>query len=124
MRERNANIATNGAGHDSKLMVSYLVGSRVQNHRAEYLGEVKEVILDAHSGRVSYAVLSVASGFLGMDQKLFAVPWDALTFDSKSGSVVLTVEKDRLKQAPGFDKNSWPGTANYSSWWQEMQSHY
>ncbi len=125
MREGNANVVSIGAGYDSNLMeVSHLVGSSVQNHIGEYLGEIKEVILDARNGQVSYVVLSFSGGFLGMGKKLFAVPWDALAFDSKSGSVVLTVEKDCLKNTPGFDKNSWPRTVDFSFWWQGMQSHY
>lgn len=125
MREKGANIASIGAGYDTNLMgASYLVGSAVQNHKGEDLGEIKEVMLDAHSGQVSYAVLSFGGGFLGMGKKLFAVPWSALTFDSKNGFVVLQVEKDRLKQAHGFDKDSWPCTVDDSSWWQGIQSYY
>ena len=64
-----------GAADGANLIgASYLVGSAVQNHKGENLGEVKEVMLDAYSGRVSYAVLSFSGGVLGMRKKLFAVP--------------------------------------------------
>lgn len=58
-------------------------------------------MLDMRSGRVSYAVLSFG-GFLGMGQKLFAVPWEALELDTSEKRFVLNVEKGRLKDAPGF----------------------
>lgn len=121
----DANIVSIGAVHDASLMgARYLVGSAVQSHKGEDLGEIKEVMLDIYSGQVSYAVLCFGGGFLGMGKKLFAVPWDALMFDARSGFVVLQVDRDRLKRAPGFDKNSWPSRVDDSYWWQGIQSYY
>ena len=59
-------------------------------------------MLDVPSGRVAYAVLSFG-GFLGMGEKLFVVPWSALTLDTVNKRFVLDVTKERLKDAPGFD---------------------
>jgi hypothetical protein len=58
-----------------------LIGNDVYSRQAEKLGEVKEIMLDMRSGRISYAVLSFG-GFLGMGEKLFAIPWSALTLDT------------------------------------------
>jgi len=71
---------------------------------------------------VSYAVLSFG-GFLGMGEKLFAVPWNALTLDTKNKRFVLNVEKERLKQAPGFDTDKWPNMAD-QAWAKEIHSYY
>ena len=99
-----------------------LVGNDVYNQKNEDLGDVKEIMLDMRSGRVAYAVLSFG-GFLGMGEKLFAVPWNALTLDTKNKRFVLKVEKDRLKQAPGFDKDKWPNMAD-RTWAEEIYSYY
>jgi sporulation protein YlmC with PRC-barrel domain len=99
-----------------------LVGNDVCNHKGEDLGDIKEIMLDMRSGRVAYAVLSFG-GFLGMGKKLFAVPWKALTLDTKNKRFVLNVEKDRLKDAPGFDKNQWPNMAD-QSWAREIHTYY
>jgi len=99
-----------------------LIGNHVFNQRDENLGEIKEIMLDMRSGRVSYAVLSFG-GFLGMGKKLFAVPWDALRLDTKHKRFVLNVEKDRLKSAPGFDKDQWPDMAD-QSWAKEIHAYY
>ena len=85
-------------------------------------GDIKEIMLDMRSGRVAYAVLSFG-GFLGMGQKLFAVPWSALTCDPHNKRFVLNVEKDRLKDAPGFDKGDWPDMAD-PSWSKAIHSYY
>jgi sporulation protein YlmC with PRC-barrel domain len=99
-----------------------LVGNDVFNQKGEDLGDIKEIMLDMRSGRVGYAVLSFG-GFLGMGEKLFAVPWNALTLDTKNKRFVLNVEKDRLKGAPGFDKDHWPDMAD-QSWARTIHSYY
>lgn len=99
-----------------------LIGNDVCNHRDEDLGNIKEIMLDMRSGRVGYAVLSYG-GFLGMGEKLFAVPWSALVLDTKHKRFVLNVEKERLKDAPGFDKDAWPDMAD-QSWASQIHSYY
>ena len=99
-----------------------LVGNEVFNQKGEDLGDIKEIMLDMRSGIVGYAVLSFG-GFLGMGEKLFAVPWNALTLDTENKRFVLNVEHDRLKSAPGFDKDKWPNMAD-QSWAKEIHSYY
>ena len=99
-----------------------LIGNDVYNHHAEELGDIKEIMLDLRNGTVAYAVLSVG-GFLSMGEKLFAVPWHALTLDTQHKRFVLNVEKDRLQNAPGFDKHKWPNMAD-QSWADEIHAYY
>lgn len=99
-----------------------LVGDDVCNPHGEDVGEIKEIMLDMRSGEVAYAVLSFG-GFLGMGEKLFAVPWHALTLDTLNKRFVLKVEKARLEHAPGFDKGHWPNMAD-QSWAREIHSYY
>lgn len=99
-----------------------LVGNDVYNHEDEDIGDIKEIMLDINSGKVCYAVLSFGS-FLGMGEKLFAVPWSALTLDTKHKRFVLNVKKDRLKDAPGFDKEDWPNMAD-QSWANDIHHYY
>lgn len=112
-----------GGGPGPGLMgADTLVGNDVYNHKGEDLGDIKEIMLDVHSGKVAYAVLSFG-GFLGMGEKLFAVPWSALTLDTKNKRFVLNVEKDRLKDAPGFDKDKWPNMLD-GSWAKDIHLYY
>src|ERR1700693_59169 len=59
------------------LAASTLAGDQVQNTAGENLGKVDEIMIDIPAGKVAYAVLSFG-GFLGMGNKLFAVPWRAI----------------------------------------------
>lgn len=99
-----------------------LVGNDVYNHKEESLGDIKEIMLDVGSGNVSYAVLSFGA-FLGMGEKLFAVPWSALTLDTENKRFVLNIEKDYLSKAPGFDKHKWPNMAD-KSWAKGVETYY
>jgi len=99
-----------------------LAGDRVRNAAGEDLGKIEEIMLDVPSGRVAYAVLSFG-GFLGMGNKLFAVPWNALTVDELEHQFVLDVDKQVLESAPGFDKDNWPDMAD-PNWGSQIHSHY
>lgn len=99
-----------------------LIGNDVCNPAYEPLGTVKEIMLDMRSGQVAYAVLSFG-GFLGMGEKLFAVPWSALVLDTKNKRFVLDVDKDRLENAPGFDASDWPDMAN-DEWEKTVNDYY
>lgn len=99
-----------------------LVGDDVCNPHGEDVGEIKEIMLDMRNGEVAYAVLSFG-GFLGMGEKLFAVPWRALKLDTENKRFVLNVDQDRLKNAPGFHKSNWPDMAD-QSWAREIHAYY
>jgi hypothetical protein len=99
-----------------------LAGDSVRNSAGENLGKVKELMIDLPTGRVAYAVLSFG-GILNMGNKLFAVPWNALTLDEDEKQFILDIDKSRLENAPGFDKDNWSDMAD-ASWGQEIFSHY
>lgn len=99
-----------------------LIGNDVYNRAAEELGDIKEFMLNMRTGQVSYAVLSYG-GFLGVGEKLFAVPWEALTLDTEHKRFVLDVERDRLESAPGFDKDHWPDMAD-PGWEKGIHTYY
>ena len=89
--------------------ISTLLGNRVRNSVGESLGKVEEVMLDARSGRIAYAVLSFG-GFMGIGDKLFAVPWNALRIVEGKDEVTLDVDRKTLDEATGFNKDDWPET--------------
>lgn len=90
---------------------STLIGDEVKNAHGEHLGHIEEVMLNTRDGKIAYLVLSFG-GILGLGDKLFAIPWQAFTHSNTEENVLsLDVEKETLKQAPGFDKHEWPETA-------------
>lgn len=87
-----------------------VVGLTVKNRAGEDLGKVEDLVIDDR-GLVRYAAVSYG-GFLGFNDKLFAVPYSSFSFKSdKNGALShaeLNVDKKILENAPGFPKDSWP----------------
>ena len=99
-----------------------LIGDTVVNGQEKDLGDIKEIMLDTRTGQVAYAVLSFG-GFLGMGEKLFAVPWQALHLDTHNKRFVLDVDKEHLKNAPGFDPDAWPDMSDIG-WSDQIHAFY
>jgi sporulation protein YlmC with PRC-barrel domain len=99
-----------------------LLGNDVYNEADEKLGTIKEFMIDMASGRIAYGVLSFG-GFLGMGDRLFAVPWQALKLDTANKRFRLGVSKEKLKNAPGFDKDHWPSMAD-PTWATSVHTFY
>lgn len=114
---------TGSAGPGPTLMgADTLLGDSVVNGSNDDLGDIKEIMLDMNTGQVAYAVLAFG-GFLGMGEKLFAVPWQALHLDTVNKRFVLDIDKERLQTAPGFDKDAWPDMADVQ-WARQIHSFY
>jgi sporulation protein YlmC with PRC-barrel domain len=94
-----------GFSSQGELMVARTIfGVDVYNHKAEMLGKIREIARDHHTGKVTSAVLSFG-GVFGLGQKRFSVPWNALTIEPEKNRFVLNVEKEHLKNSPGFKAN-------------------
>jgi len=93
------------------LAASTITGDRVRNPAGEDLGKIEEIMLDVQTGRIVYAVLSFG-GFLGIGDKLFAVPWSALQMDTAEHEFIVDIDRKLLENAPGFDKHDWPDMAD------------
>ena len=104
------------------LSAGTLKGDHVRNSAGEDLGEIEELMIDVPTGRIAYAVLSFG-GFLGMGNKLFAIPWEALTLNERDHEFILDIDKQRLENAPGFDKDNWPDLGN-QTWGSQVHQHY
>lgn len=93
-----------------------IIGNRVVNRQGEQLGNIKDLLIDLDDSQIAYAVLSFG-GFMRLGDKLFAIPLEALIFGKANDTVILDVDKEVLKNAPGFDKDHWPGDAQYEAGW-------
>lgn len=102
---------------------SNLIGMEVRNSQNEKLGEVKDLVMDMDSGRLSYAVLSVG-GFLGIGEKLIALPPGALKVGDTTEYLTLDADKAKIQAAPGFAATAWPapGDTEINRFWTEARS--
>jgi sporulation protein YlmC with PRC-barrel domain len=121
-------------GENGKVVrITDLIGLNVRSAANENLGKIEDLVIAPATGRIRYAVLSFGGGILDLGaSKYFAVPWNKLSFIAKGETTagtpkevycLLDVSKDTLKQAPGFDKNSWPDFAD-NNWSVTIDQFY
>ncbi len=86
---------------------STFMGMAVENLQNERVGTVKDLVFDPSSGKISYAVLSVG-GFLGVGDKLVAVPITSLRAAPGEKHLVVNMTKAEAGNAPGLTRDNWP----------------
>ncbi len=104
---------------------SKLIGSEVKDAAGKSIGKIEDLIVDP-GGRVPMAVLSFG-GFLGVGDKLYAVPWRAMRVerDDRDNLVVMldNVSKETLDKAPSFARERWPD-AKDRTWGEESRKFW
>jgi hypothetical protein len=108
--------------HPNLLSEGTLRDNKVVNPQGEDLGKIEEFLIDQQAGRVAYAILSFG-GVMGIKDKLFTVPWNAMDLNTDRHAFVLNVDNGRLKDAPGFDKNNWPDVTA-PDWGERVHAFY
>ena len=94
---------------------SEIVGLTVRTAGDQEKGKIKDLVI-GQDGRVEYAAVSFG-GFLGMGDKLFAVPWEAIHVvrnNNKAEFARIDVTEDTIKSRQGFDQEHWPDRADPS----------
>jgi hypothetical protein len=104
------------------LSAAKLTGSRIRNAAHEPLGTLEEIMIDVPSGRVAFAIFAFG-GVLGIGSKLFAVPWEGLTYDEPSREFILDVDRSLFETAPGIDPSHWPDMSD-PAWEADLYRFY
>src|SRR5688572_2222995 len=98
------------------IRASQLIGMNIENPNGDSLGEVNDLVIDGKSGKVRYAAVTYG-GFLGVGDKMFAVPFEAFEVRRQAGDrddyvLSLNVTQKQLEGAQGFDQEHWPNFAD------------
>ena len=104
------------------LSSSTITGQNVYNLKDENIGNIKDLMIDPGNAEVVYAVISFG-GFMGIGDKLFAMPLKAFQFSDNEEKIRLDISKEKLENAPSFDKDNWPKTDN-NEFVDSVHSHY
>jgi sporulation protein YlmC with PRC-barrel domain len=100
---------------------SAFAGKGVYSEKGALLGEVKDLVIDPMSGRVTHAVVATGGSVTGGSQSLAAVPWDVMRSGMHHGRVVM--DEERLNGAPSFNTSQWPDLRN-SNWSQQADRYW
>ncbi len=100
--------------------VSKIIGSEVRNKAGEKIGDIRDLMIDG-SGTIRLAIVSTG-GFLGVGDRLHAVPWEVLTLGPKDDHV-LDIDKAHLQATPGFTSKTWPNLGD-DRWMADNRRYY
>jgi sporulation protein YlmC with PRC-barrel domain len=101
------NLALGDDQQPRLMTASALCGNKVVNLQDETLGQIEEIVIDVPRGRIAYAAMG-SGGFLGLGERLFALPWSVLRWDAGRQCFFMDARKALFENAPGFDKDHWP----------------
>lgn len=102
--------------------VNDIISLKVKNNQGQDLGKIETIMLHKVDGKVAYLVLSYG-GFLGMGNKLFAIPWNVFSYDKEKDCLILSLSEEKLKNSPGFDKDNWPDMSDHN-WNSSIHTYY
>ena len=96
-------------------------GTPVYNRSDERLGSIHSVMIDKHSGKVAYAVLSFG-GIFGLGEHVHPVPWQVLNYDVGLDAYVVDISREELENAPTLhlDQAERPQAQDY----EEVSGYY
>lgn len=119
METASIGCAQAGGGHRLSTATSFYARN-VVDPEGEVLGSISDLMLDLERGRIAYAVVATC-GFMGIGERLFAVPWRAL--HPMGHQFLLACERSALETAPAFDRDHWP-LAPADEWHERVHAHY
>ena len=98
-----------------------IVGMRVVDEKGHKVGAIREVFFDQRTGQIRFAVVETG-GLFGAHGKFHPVPWRLLRFDDKGEEVISSFERDRLKDAPAYDREQL--NSPHYGWGAQTLRHY
>jgi len=109
------------------MRASKLIGMNIQNTEGKAVGSINDLVVDADTGKIHYAAVTYG-GFLGIGNKMFAVPFEAFQFRAARNNandrvLVLDVTQSQLEGSVGFDEDNWPNFAD-ETFTQDLDRRY
>jgi sporulation protein YlmC with PRC-barrel domain len=89
------------------LTASSIIGDKVFNKTGDDLGKIMDIMLNVDDGNIEYVIIAFG-GFMGIRQKFFAVPFEALILDIHQQAFIFDQNKESFENHPGLDKGHWP----------------
>lgn len=76
-------------------------GTPVYDAAGQHVGIIERLMLEKHTGKVAFAVLSFG-GFLGLGDHHYPLPWSKLSYDDGLGGYRIDLTREQIEGAPRF----------------------
>ena len=101
---------------------NYLLKDSVTNEKGENLGKIDELMIDLETGRIMYGVLAI--GGFPSRTKMYAVPWELLTFSTHDKKFLLNIPREVLVKGAGYDSVEQVFEKADTYWLGEIYEYY
>jgi sporulation protein YlmC with PRC-barrel domain len=102
----SAQTQNTASSSTSYIETSKFIGKKVRSAQGDEIGTVKDIVLDRNTGCLAYTVVSTTGGGgapVSGGGKMVAVPWAVYSPSSDLNVFTVTVDRDRIYNAPVFD---------------------
>jgi sporulation protein YlmC with PRC-barrel domain len=114
--------ASESMGKSPEYRASTIIGTWVRNYQGEYLGAIRDLMIDPQNGGIAFAIIS-KGGVLGIPRNFVAVPFGAFTFSAEKKVYLLDMTRERLAAAPNFERGEWQRQVN-REWEADVYRYY
>lgn len=97
-------------------------GSAVVDRHGDDIGHVNDLFIDTDENKVRLMEVG-AGGFLGLGERHFLVPVDAIT-RVEQGKIHINQARDHVVASPAYDPNVTPEQRRSSAFWEPYYGYY
>ena len=116
-RQRQIGAAVPVIGADTSFRSDQLLDADVVSPGNETLGTVHDLVLDPHTGKIAYLIIS-RGGLFGIDASYVPVPWGAIKAAPNASLLVLDTTKAAMSAAPQVNDEQFSASGQF-----DQESH-
>lgn len=110
--------------HEKLVRASKVNDAKLFDTDAHQIGEIKDVVMDAKSGKAAYAVVKFEDSYINKGDQMTMVPWKLIRQSKKATpGYVLHADKSKIEGAKFFESNAWPDLHDVT-WSKHVYDYY
>ena len=122
-RGRQIAAAVPVVGADASFRSDQLLDADLVSPGGETLGSVHDLVLDPHTGKIAYLIVS-RGGLFGIDASYVPVPWGALKAAPNASLLVLDTTKAAMSAAPQVDDHQFSAKGQFDRESQTVDAYW
>ena len=122
-RGRQIAAAVPVVGADASFRSDQLLDADLVSPGNETLGSVHDLVLDPHTGKIAYLIVS-RGGLFGIDASYVPVPWGAIKAAPNASLLVLDTTKAVMSAAPQVDDHQFSASGQFDQESQKVDAYW
>lgn len=122
-RQRQIAAAVPVIGADASFRSDQLLDTDVVSPSNETLGSVHDLVLNPHTGKIAYLIIS-RGGLFGIDASYVPVPWGAIKAAPNASLLVLDTTKAAMSAAPQVNDHQFSASGQFDQESQKVDAYW